>query len=173
MDDVQNIRSGPGGGMDPEMMTPQQLHDTLWKVLSFRDNVSKKIENTLEKIPGLVSSAVNSFDWIAILTFSGSSFRRVRWWRKSPAISAFSCSLLWSLVSDTKVVNPGASLILPLHLDMKPIIKSATTGLAQGSAEVISSHDQLEVFHDPSASDPTHSFLSKDHFVSARVSQAR
>ena len=79
MDDVQNIRSGPGGGMDPEMMTPQQLHDTLWKVLSFRDNVSKKIENTLEKIPGLVSSAVNSFDWIAILTFSGSSFRRVRW----------------------------------------------------------------------------------------------
>lgn len=50
--------------------------------------------------------------------------------------------------------------------DMKPIIKSATTGLAQGSAEVISSHDQLEVFHDPNASDPTHSFLAKDHFVS-------
>jgi hypothetical protein len=52
---------------------------------------------------------------------------------------------------------------------MKPIIKSATTGLAQGSAEVISSHDQLEVFHDPNASDPTHSFLSKDHFVSASI----
>ena len=31
MNDVQNIRAGPGG-MDPDSMTPQQLHDTLWKV---------------------------------------------------------------------------------------------------------------------------------------------
>ena len=78
MNDVQNIRAGPGG-MDPDSMTPQQLHDTLWKVgisdqflafrrllidlpflqvLSFRDNVSKTIENTLERIPGLVSVAL-------------------------------------------------------------------------------------------------------------------
>ena len=67
MDDVQNIRAGPGGGLDPEMMTPQQLHDTLWKVLSFRDNVSKKIENTLEKIPGLVSSTTVSCDQVTLL----------------------------------------------------------------------------------------------------------
>ncbi|KAH8080941.1 heterokaryon incompatibility protein HET-C [Filobasidium floriforme] len=121
MSDVQNIRSGPGA-MDPEMMTPQQLHDTLWKVLSFRDSVSKTIENTLEKIPGL-----------------GSLVEKI-----SSSISVF--------------------VFTTLEPYMKPIIKSATTGLAQGSAEVISSHDQLEVFHDPNASDPTHSFLSKDHF---------
>lgn len=60
MNDVQNIRAGPGG-MDPETMTPQQLHDTLWKVLAFRDNVSKTIENTLERIPGLVSFARGRF----------------------------------------------------------------------------------------------------------------
>lgn len=34
------------------------------------------------------------------------------------------------------------------------------------SGEVIDSHDQYEVFNDPNAGDPTHSFLSKDHFVS-------
>jgi len=67
------------------------------------------------------------------------------------------------------MIDTESPLMLPLRIDMKPIIKSATTGLAQGSAEVISSHDQLEVFHDPSASDPTHSFLSKDHFVSGHV----
>lgn len=39
MSDVQNIRSGPGA-MDPDMMTPQQLHDTLWKVGDFGDALS-------------------------------------------------------------------------------------------------------------------------------------
>ncbi|QRW05485.1 heterokaryon incompatibility protein Het-C protein [Ceratobasidium sp. AG-Ba] len=47
---------------------------------------------------------------------------------------------------------------------MKPVLQSATTALQSGSAEVINSHDQYEVFNDPRASDPTHSFLSKDHF---------
>ncbi|TFL01655.1 heterokaryon incompatibility protein Het-C-domain-containing protein [Pterulicium gracile] len=47
---------------------------------------------------------------------------------------------------------------------LKPILKSASSGLTNCSAEVIDSHDQYEVFNDPRASDPTHSFLSKDHF---------
>ncbi|KZO91064.1 Het-C-domain-containing protein [Calocera viscosa TUFC12733] len=47
---------------------------------------------------------------------------------------------------------------------MKPILKQATTGLQLGSTEVVNSVDQFEVFNDPMASDPTHSFLSKDHF---------
>jgi hypothetical protein len=121
MNEVEGMRGGPGG-MDPDMMTPQQLHDTLWKIMSFRDSVSKKIENTLERIPGLGSLVEKITDSISIFIFT------------------------------------------TLEPYMKPIIKQATTGLAQGSAEVISSHDQLEVFHDPNASDPTHSFLAKDHF---------
>lgn len=47
---------------------------------------------------------------------------------------------------------------------LKPILKSATGGLSAVSGEVIDNHDQYEVFNDPRASDPTHSFLSKDHF---------
>jgi hypothetical protein len=47
---------------------------------------------------------------------------------------------------------------------LKPIMKTATAGLSSASGEVINSHDQYEVFDDPRASDPTHSFLSKDHF---------
>ncbi|OBZ67753.1 hypothetical protein A0H81_12495 [Grifola frondosa] len=47
---------------------------------------------------------------------------------------------------------------------LKPIMKQATTGLMAASGEVIDTHDQYEVFNDPRASDPTHSFLSKDHF---------
>jgi hypothetical protein len=34
---------------------------------------------------------------------------------------------------------------------MKPILQSATTALQSGSAEVINSHDQYEVFNDPRA----------------------
>lgn len=65
---------------------------------------------------------------------------------------------------------------------LKPIMKTATAGLSSASGEVINNHDQYEVFNDPRAvsclivpsqpytqhcpqSDPTHSFLSKDHFV--------
>ncbi|GBE88758.1 Het-C-domain-containing protein [Sparassis crispa] len=47
---------------------------------------------------------------------------------------------------------------------IKPIMKQATSGLMAASGEVIDKHDQYEVFDDPRASDPTHSFLSKDHF---------
>ncbi|KDR80036.1 hypothetical protein GALMADRAFT_242249 [Galerina marginata CBS 339.88] len=47
---------------------------------------------------------------------------------------------------------------------LKPLLKSSTSALANVSGEVIDNHDQYEVFNDPRASDPTHSFLSKDHF---------
>ncbi|KZT69926.1 Het-C-domain-containing protein [Daedalea quercina L-15889] len=47
---------------------------------------------------------------------------------------------------------------------LKPIMKQATTGLSAASGEVINKQDQYEVFDNPDASDPTHSFLSKDHF---------
>ncbi|KAJ7512767.1 heterokaryon incompatibility protein HET-C, partial [Mycena galericulata] len=47
---------------------------------------------------------------------------------------------------------------------LRPILKTATTSLSSVSAEVVNNEDQYEVFNDPRASDPTHSFLSKDHF---------
>ncbi|ORY92909.1 heterokaryon incompatibility Het-C [Leucosporidium creatinivorum] len=48
---------------------------------------------------------------------------------------------------------------------MKPIMTQATGALQEGSSAVISNNDQYEVFNNPHSSDPTHSFLSKDHFV--------
>ncbi|KAI0918625.1 hypothetical protein AcV5_002565 [Taiwanofungus camphoratus] len=47
---------------------------------------------------------------------------------------------------------------------LRPIMKQATSGLMAASSEVIDNHDQYEVFDNPRVSDPTHSFLSKDHF---------
>jgi len=47
---------------------------------------------------------------------------------------------------------------------LKPLLKTATNSLSSVAGEVIDNNDQYEVFNDPRASDPTHSFLSKDHF---------
>lgn len=62
MDDIQTMRAN-GPPQDPSTMSPQELHATLWKILSFRDSVMKKIENTLDKIPllgALVEKISNS-----------------------------------------------------------------------------------------------------------------
>ncbi|KAG8680604.1 hypothetical protein FRC09_018115, partial [Ceratobasidium sp. 395] len=127
MEGVERIRAStqPGGGSGmkpPQEMSPQELHATLWQVLKFRDGVAKKIEKTIEKIPGLGALIEKIMDNLAVFIYT---------------------------------------TLEPL---MKPILQSATTALQSGSAEVINSHDQYEVFNDPRASDPTHSFLSKDHF---------
>ncbi|KAG6851362.1 hypothetical protein H0H93_005760 [Arthromyces matolae] len=42
-----------------------------------------------------------------------------------------------------------------------PLLQQATGVLGEGSKSVIDSEDQYEVFDDPNASDPSHSFLSK------------
>lgn len=56
MEGMERIRAqgqGVGGGKRPEDMSPQEIHAVLWQVLSFRDSIAKKIEATIEKIPGL------------------------------------------------------------------------------------------------------------------------
>ncbi|KAG0706965.1 heterokaryon incompatibility protein Het-C-domain-containing protein [Suillus ampliporus] len=58
----------------------------------------------------------------------------------------------------------SAFVFTTLEPFLKPIMETATSGLQLASSEVIDNHDQYEVFNDPYASDPTHSFLSKDHF---------
>ncbi|XP_006463378.1 hypothetical protein AGABI2DRAFT_225120 [Agaricus bisporus var. bisporus H97] len=63
-------------------------------------------------------------------------------------------------------IQDGISVFVFTTLEpfLKPILKTATTSLSAASGEIIDTHDQYEVFNDPRASDPTHSFLSKDHF---------
>ncbi|KAG1869912.1 heterokaryon incompatibility protein HET-C [Suillus subluteus] len=56
-------------------------------------------------------------------------------------------SVLWQVLSFRDSVFPF----------LRPIMQTATAGLSSASSEVINKHDQYE-------SDPTHSFLSKDHF---------
>ncbi|KAG8745998.1 hypothetical protein FRC10_006337 [Ceratobasidium sp. 414] len=113
MESVERIRAstqpgGGGGGMKPpQEMSPQELHATLWEILKFRDGIAKKIENTIEKIPGPLIEKIT--DNLAVFIFT------------------------------------------TLEPIMKPILQSATTALQTGSAEVIDSHDQYEVFNDPRA----------------------
>ncbi|PPQ80232.1 hypothetical protein CVT26_012030 [Gymnopilus dilepis] len=129
LEQIERIRAGPaggpgapGGGKNPDEMSPQELHAVLWQVLTFRDSVVKKIEKTIEKIPGLGPLIEKIMDSISVFVFT------------------------------------------TLEPFLKPILKTATTGLSAASGEVIDNHDQYEVFNDPRCSDPTHSFLSKDHF---------
>lgn len=44
MNGIQDMRVGQPGGLDPSQMSAQELHATLWQILSFRDSVMKKIE---------------------------------------------------------------------------------------------------------------------------------
>ncbi|KIK67402.1 hypothetical protein GYMLUDRAFT_37517 [Collybiopsis luxurians FD-317 M1] len=123
MESVERIRAGPQqGGKRPEDMSPQELHAVLWQVLTFRDSVAKKIEKTIERIPGLGPLIEKIMDSVSVFVFS------------------------------------------TLEPFVKPLLQTATNGLSTVSGEVINNQDQYEVFNDPRASDPTHSFLSKDHF---------
>jgi hypothetical protein len=50
MDNMDRIRAGETtGGKRPEDMSPQELHATLWQILSFRDSVVKKIEKVIRE----------------------------------------------------------------------------------------------------------------------------
>jgi hypothetical protein len=55
------------------------------------------------------------------------------------------------------------------HVSLATMMKRPTNtyglqGLAQSSAEIVNSHDQLEVFNDPNASDPTHRQVRRTAF---------
>ena len=59
MDNVSNIRAST---QDPMNMSPQELHAVLWQVLKFRDDVSKAIERTIEKVRTPLLEAPRPFD---------------------------------------------------------------------------------------------------------------
>ncbi|KAG8762608.1 hypothetical protein FRC11_008506, partial [Ceratobasidium sp. 423] len=70
---------------------------------------------------------------------------------------------LESLLDDlTNALN--AYVYTTLEPWLTPILQQTTGALQEGSAAVIDSDDQYEVFNNPDASDPSHSLLSKDHF---------
>ncbi|QRW12015.1 heterokaryon incompatibility protein Het-C protein [Ceratobasidium sp. AG-Ba] len=70
---------------------------------------------------------------------------------------------LESLLEDlTNAMN--AYVYTTLEPWLTPILQQATGALQEGSAAVIDTDDQYEVFNNPDASDPSHSLLSKDHF---------
>ena len=53
LEQVSRASDPAAGGKRPEEMSPQELHAQLWKVLTVRDAIVKKISKTIEKIPGL------------------------------------------------------------------------------------------------------------------------
>lgn len=61
--------------------------------------------------------------------------------------------------------NVSVFIITTLEPFVKPLIGTAVGALGQTSQAVIDNHDQEEVWNNFNASDPTHSFLSKDHFA--------
>ncbi|KIP12121.1 hypothetical protein PHLGIDRAFT_368931 [Phlebiopsis gigantea 11061_1 CR5-6] len=76
-------------------------------------------------------------------------------WQKIPGLGALIEKLMDSI---------SVFVFTTLEPFLKPLMKTATDQLMTASGEVINQQDQYEVFNDPRASDPTHSFLSKDHF---------
>lgn len=124
LQEMERIRAEGGSmnGKPPEELSPQELHAKLWAVLTIRDRIVKKIEKTIERIPGLGPLIEKITENISVFVFT------------------------------------------TLEPILKPLMKTATAGLMAASGEVIDNHDQYEVFNIPTASDPTHSFLSKDHF---------
>ncbi|WOO81062.1 uncharacterized protein LOC62_03G004590 [Vanrija pseudolonga] len=71
------------------------------------------------------------------------------------------------LSSLTEKISNSVSIFVITTMEpfVKPLIGNATNALQTSSQAVIDSHDQYEVWNDWNASDPTHSFLSKDHFA--------
>ena len=133
MDGITNMRAGQPGGIDPNQMSPQELHATIWKILSFRDSVMKRIEVCISMLHDIVDRIQNTIDRI-------------------PGLS--------SLVK--KITNSiSVFIITTLEPFVKPLLGTATEALGVSSQAVIDSHDQYEVWNDYNASDPTHSFLAK------------
>ncbi|KAG6836212.1 hypothetical protein H0H93_010271 [Arthromyces matolae] len=132
MDAVERIRAGPSaGGKAPEQMTPQELHGVLWQVLTFRDSVMKKIEKTIEKIPGLNSLIEKIGDSISVFVFTTlEPFLRPILQTSTSALSEISGEVINNNDQYEVFNDPRANLILnePAGLVAKVVVKN-TVGL--------------------------------------------
>ncbi|CAK9782756.1 Het-C-domain-containing protein [Cutaneotrichosporon oleaginosum] len=72
------------------------------------------------------------------------------------------------LSSLTEKIGNSVSVFVMTTIEpyVKPLLGTATETLANSSHAILNAHanEQFEVWNNPNASDPTHSFLSKDHF---------
>ncbi|THH05855.1 hypothetical protein EW146_g9788, partial [Bondarzewia mesenterica] len=145
MEGIERIRDAPAhGGKPPEQMSPQEIHAVLWQVLSFRDSVAKTIEMTIGEYlvdRSMRKEAIEPFVSLFV--------------EKIPGLGPLVEKIMDSI---------SVFVFTTLEPFLKPVLQTASNQLMTASGEVINTHDQYEVFNDPRASDPTHSFLSKDHF---------
>ena len=113
-----------------------------------------------EKLPGMpdIDPAKVISDIYPILAFRDKVVRTIsKIIEKIPGLEA-----LVDKITETLTVFIF-SLLAPF---VRPLIKAVQTSLQTGSSTVIdsSAKHQYEPWTDPNCSDPTHSFLSKDHF---------
>lgn len=139
MDDINNIRAG-SFGQDPMNMSPQELHAVLWKVLKFRDDVSKAIANTIERVCDKDSGGPQDLLYI----HTDVSFLPA----KIPGLGS-----LIEKIGD----SVSTFVFVTIEPYIKPIMQQATGALQQGSSAVVNSQDQFRVFNDPDFYHPTHS----------------
>ncbi|CEQ40366.1 SPOSA6832_01974, partial [Sporobolomyces salmonicolor] len=155
MQDVEDIRTRASNGQMNDM-SPQELHKALWQVLVFRDNVVKAIESTIEKIPGLsslVEKITNGVNAFVFTTIEPLLKPIMGGFLSLDHASGASPKSTWEEQRWKRLTFPNCRT------------GQATQVLSQGSAAVINNNDQYEVFNNPHASDPTHSFLAKDQYV--------
>ncbi|KZT43565.1 Het-C-domain-containing protein [Sistotremastrum suecicum HHB10207 ss-3] len=140
MEGIERIRAGPSsGGKRPEDLSPQELHAVLWQIMTFRDSseaFGPKKCNSRSSLRLVVKKITKTIE-------------------KIPGLGPLIDKIMDSI---------SVFIYTTLEPYVKPLLRTATSGLSSASAEVIDNHDQYEVFNDPICSDPTHSFLSKDHF---------
>ncbi|KAK0548530.1 hypothetical protein OC845_003543 [Tilletia horrida] len=69
--DIEDLSRAPAGGPGAvENMSPEEMYQNLWKILSLRDRIMKSIEQTIEKIPGLGSLLESISNAISVFIFS-------------------------------------------------------------------------------------------------------
>lgn len=102
-----------------------------------------------------ISLALSKLLWTRFHSLMSSLMKPQTLFKSSSTQPLSQCSYL---LSSECISNFVASL--------SPILKNLKDAMFEVSAGVIDDHSQRIVFNDPNASDPTHSMLAKDHFVS-------
>jgi Heterokaryon incompatibility protein Het-C len=121
--------------------------------------VVKKIEKVIEKIPGLGPLLEELMNSIAVLVFTtlevGHTFTFI-----------FEPRLIWfSPTSNRSCQRQRNNSRLHLETSSRAMTKKKSSGAGLCTRLWVKLIETFN-FRDPYASDPTHSFLSKDHFVS-------
>ncbi|KAF9071751.1 heterokaryon incompatibility protein Het-C-domain-containing protein [Rhodocollybia butyracea] len=148
-------RSGPGGAADPATV----LRELFFSLPGSGGEMSREMES-VERIRAgpqqggkrpedMNPQELHAVLW-QVLTFRDSVMKKIEK-TIGPLIEKITDSI-------------SVFIFTTLEPFVKPLLKTATDGLGTVSGEVIDNNDQYQVFNDPRASDPTHSFLSKDHF---------